>query len=106
MISTQTIAMLGAVALGALGVVLLVAPRRAGSWATRLRLAGVGVISTVTVLVAGLACLVVAYQLAVRALGVHTFRVPVWLAAGGAALAIALSLVTDAVESSRDARDE
>jgi len=96
------LALSGAALLAVLGVVLLIAPRCEGSWATRLRLAGVGTVSTITVLVSGLVCLVVAYQIGVRVFGVQTFRVPAWIAVGGGAAAVLLSLLTDAIENRRD----
>lgn len=106
MTAGPALALAGASMLALLGVLLLVAPRREGSWATRLRLAGVGEVSTVTVLVSGLVCLVIAYQIGARALGVHPFRVPVWLAVGGGAMAVALSLVTDAIQNAGDRSDD
>lgn len=100
-------AIAGAVIFAALGVAALTAPRLMGR-EPRLSLAGVGEVSRVTVLVAGVSCLIIAYHIVTHALGIMAhFRAPLWLAFAGSAIAVLASLGVDAVDNRQgpDQRD-
>jgi len=61
-------------------------------------------ISRVSLMVIGLALLGVSYHLVTHGAGIEGFRAPLWLAAAVAAVAVALSLMTDRLEQ-RGRRD-
>jgi hypothetical protein len=65
------------------------------------RLAGVGAVSSTTLMVSGLACVGVAYHLVVHSLGITGFRAPWPVALGVAGAAVGLSLAADAIENRR-----
>lgn len=102
-----TILALGAAGIfAAIGVAVLAAPRlKRGP--IRISLAGVGAMSSITILVAGVASLIISYHIVTHALNVAAhFRAPLWLAFGGAAIAVLASLGIDAIDNRREIEDD
>lgn len=97
------LALAAAVVFACMGAGVLAAPRLFRS-ELRFHLAGVGEVGPVTMLVTGVACLILSYHIVVHALGVMAhFRAPMWMAAAGAAVAVLASLGLDAMDNRRDA---
>lgn len=105
--TAQTLAVVGAAALLALGLWVLTRARRPneGDKPAALRLAGVGEVSPVSLQVMGLCCVGVAYHLVVHAFNVPLLRAPWPVALGVASAATLLSLLTDAIENSTRSGD-
>lgn len=86
----------------AIGIGVLAAPRFRRK-PIQVSLAGVGELSPITVLVSGVASLIVSYHIVAYALGVMAhFRAPLWIVFVGAAVAVLGSIGLDAVDNRRD----
>jgi hypothetical protein len=101
-----TMLALGAAGLfAAIGIGALAAPRFRRE-PIRLSLAGVGEISAITVLVGGVACVIVSYHIVTHALGVLPhFRAPLWIAFLGAGIAVLGSIGIDSIDNRREAQE-
>ncbi len=92
------LAIAAAALLGLLALWLL----RAGRPSTRdprFSLPGVGPVSTITMLVAGVACALNAYQLIAHSFDLEFFRAPYVFTVGAGALAVLASLGVDALDN-------
>lgn len=92
-------ALICAAALVAGGLYLMTVWRREGERALKVVLPGVGRVSELTLLVTGLACLWLAYHVAVYTLGASGFRAPAWVALAVGVGSVLASLGVDRLES-------
>lgn len=99
-------ALAAAAVFGAIGIAALAWPRLR-SEPIRVSLGGVGELSAVTVLVGGVASLIVAYHIVTHALGLMDhFRAPLWMAFVGAGVAVFGSIGIDAIDNRREAQEQ
>jgi hypothetical protein len=96
----RILALIAAAALAGLGIWSVSLGRRDSEEARPITLAGIGRVSEITMLVAGLACLWSAYHVVVHTLNlVPDFRAPGWIAVAVAAGAVIASLGIDRLDN-------